>query len=181
MTIKASMTAYSTAVGPSSETRKRCTFLAKFFIAFLQFPVPTSSTPFRVVRSKNTPVSRNCHRAVDPPGHRACKLRCQNLNCYKLACLILVWASITALHVVHPFGSQANDDNRSASLGFASQPCGWFAFLEDDNAAGSISAQQLSPKTSVSNRKVRRREVLQVAPAALTFCSRLTTCHSDHT
>lgn len=31
-TIKANMTAYSTAVGPSSETRKCCTFLARFFI-----------------------------------------------------------------------------------------------------------------------------------------------------
>ena len=31
MTISASMTAYSTAVGPSSETRKRCTFLARLF------------------------------------------------------------------------------------------------------------------------------------------------------
>src|SRR5205823_13430594 len=33
MIIRANMTAYSTAVGPSSETRKRCTFKARFFIA----------------------------------------------------------------------------------------------------------------------------------------------------
>src|SRR5690606_26372838 len=33
MTIKASITAYSTAVGPSSDLRKRCTFKARFFIA----------------------------------------------------------------------------------------------------------------------------------------------------
>lgn len=32
--INANITAYSTAVGPSSDTRKRCTFLAKLFIAF---------------------------------------------------------------------------------------------------------------------------------------------------
>lgn len=35
-TIKANITAYSTAVGPSSDFRKRCTFEAKFFIASLQ-------------------------------------------------------------------------------------------------------------------------------------------------
>lgn len=33
ITIRASITAYSTAVGPSSEARKRCTFVARFFIA----------------------------------------------------------------------------------------------------------------------------------------------------
>src|SRR6476660_10569476 len=33
MIINANMTAYSTAVGPSSETRKRCTFKARVFIA----------------------------------------------------------------------------------------------------------------------------------------------------
>ncbi len=32
--INANITAYSTAVGPSSDTRKRCTFLAKLFIVF---------------------------------------------------------------------------------------------------------------------------------------------------
>jgi len=36
MMIKASITAYSTAVGPSSETRKRCTFWASDLIEFLQ-------------------------------------------------------------------------------------------------------------------------------------------------
>ena len=35
-TIRASITAYSTAVGPSSDFRKRCTFKAKFFMASLQ-------------------------------------------------------------------------------------------------------------------------------------------------
>ena len=35
-TIRASITAYSTAVGPSSDFRKRCTFRAKFFMASLQ-------------------------------------------------------------------------------------------------------------------------------------------------
>jgi hypothetical protein len=34
--IRANITAYSTAVGPSSEARKRCTFKAKFFIGSLQ-------------------------------------------------------------------------------------------------------------------------------------------------
>ena len=38
MTIKANMTAYSTAVGPSSETRKRCIFLASDFIGIPPFP-----------------------------------------------------------------------------------------------------------------------------------------------
>ena len=33
ITINANITAYSTAVGPSSETRKRCTFRARLFIA----------------------------------------------------------------------------------------------------------------------------------------------------
>lgn len=33
ITIRANITAYSTAVGPSSETRKRCTFLASDFIS----------------------------------------------------------------------------------------------------------------------------------------------------
>ena len=37
MTIKANMTAYSTAVGPSSETRKRCIFLASDFIGIPPF------------------------------------------------------------------------------------------------------------------------------------------------
>src|SRR4051794_14241217 len=36
MTIKASITAYSTAVGPSSDVRKRCSFLVRFFIWFLR-------------------------------------------------------------------------------------------------------------------------------------------------
>lgn len=35
-TIRASITAYSTAVGPSSETRKRCNFKASDLIQFLQ-------------------------------------------------------------------------------------------------------------------------------------------------
>jgi hypothetical protein len=35
ITIRANITAYSTAVGPSSETRKRCTFRASDFIIFL--------------------------------------------------------------------------------------------------------------------------------------------------
>src|SRR5436190_20688426 len=37
MIISANMTAYSTAVGPSSETRKRCTFKARFFMASPNF------------------------------------------------------------------------------------------------------------------------------------------------
>lgn len=46
MTIKASITAYSTAVGPSSETRKRCIFLASDFIRYSSIPVlaPFSGT-----------------------------------------------------------------------------------------------------------------------------------------
>jgi hypothetical protein len=35
MMIKANITAYSTAVGPSSETKKRCSFVAKFFTGAL--------------------------------------------------------------------------------------------------------------------------------------------------
>jgi len=35
----------------------------------------------------------------------------------------------------HPFGDQATSQLRPA-LGFASQPCDWFAFIEDDDAAG---------------------------------------------
>ena len=46
MMIKASITAYSTAVGPSSETRKCLTFLTIFFIAFLQ--------PLGPVRARRT-------------------------------------------------------------------------------------------------------------------------------
>jgi hypothetical protein len=34
MMISANITAYSTAVGPSSETKKRCTFEAKLFMGF---------------------------------------------------------------------------------------------------------------------------------------------------
>src|SRR4029077_11811398 len=39
-TISASITAYSTAVGPSSDFRKRCTFKARFFIV----PTPLFTT-----------------------------------------------------------------------------------------------------------------------------------------
>jgi hypothetical protein len=42
------------------------------------------------------------------------------------------------LRRVYPFGSQANADfYKPSSLGFAPQPCDWFAFIEDDDAAGS--------------------------------------------
>jgi hypothetical protein len=35
----------------------------------------------------------------------------------------------------HPFGDQAASQKWLA-LGFAPQPCDWFAFIEDDDAAG---------------------------------------------
>ena len=70
---------------------------------------------------------------------------------------------------VYPFGSLANVELEVLSPGFAPQPFDWFAFIEDDDAAGSF-AELLSPKTSVRNQKLGQGEekLSWRAPAALT-------------
>jgi len=39
----------------------------------------------------------------------------------------------------HPFGNPAATACKATVLGFASQPFDWFAFFEDDDAAGPFS------------------------------------------
>src|SRR5262245_7007493 len=58
MIISANITAYSTAVGPSSETRKRCTFKARLFIA--------SSEIWRPVRSHTSAL---CTKKIESARH----------------------------------------------------------------------------------------------------------------
>src|SRR5882724_5285070 len=69
-TIRASITAYSTAVGPSSDFRKRCTFKERFFIVPtpLFAPAPDLTGPSRAtVTTEPSPAPR-----LSPP---ACQTR----------------------------------------------------------------------------------------------------------
>ena len=45
----------------------------------------------------------------------------------------------------HPFGNPATTICKIAVLGFASQPFDWFAFFEDDDAAGPLTQNTLRP------------------------------------
>jgi hypothetical protein len=45
----------------------------------------------------------------------------------------------------HPFGNRLPQFVRSRPYGFASQPFDWFAFFEDDDAAGPLTRNTLRP------------------------------------
>jgi hypothetical protein len=59
ITIKASITAYSTAVGPSSETRKRRNFRASDFMDIPPFQFSFPKGNYRIVRKKWVPSGNN--------------------------------------------------------------------------------------------------------------------------
>jgi hypothetical protein len=164
------MTAYSTAVGPSSETRKRCTFLARLFIASSNSRRRIIGT-FQVNRS-----STQCSRSLAPtplfrhPSLRACvsDIRARH---FTSARLISHGLCIRCVAVLHPFGSQANAESfETSSLGFAPQPCGWFAFIEDDDAAGSVLLDLSYPWTSLNKPNgFGKEKFCRWRPLALTF------------
>jgi hypothetical protein len=58
ITIRASITAYSTAVGPSSETRKRRTFRVRDFIAIPPFRLATDARTCRKYKQDRDFVER---------------------------------------------------------------------------------------------------------------------------
>ena len=76
-----------------------------------------------------------------------------------------------------PSASRCKHGARGRPYGFASQSYGWFAFIEDDDAAGSVLLASLPTLTSVRNRMVQLEEKFRRwRPLALTFRSHSTTC-----
>ena len=104
MTIKANMTAYSTAVGPSSETRKRCIFLASDFIGIPPFQFD-SALRSRTGTTNFLGILGTRHRfRYDNRRRPAICLRDPMLVKNRPLPRLL-----TEAIVHHPFGSQASD------------------------------------------------------------------------
>ncbi len=82
-TINASMTAYSTAVGPSSDAKKRCTLETKFFIASLQMrdhPIRSGMTGNEHVTALRFATAERGSHTVHPRG-RSRRDTCRNQVC----------------------------------------------------------------------------------------------------
>src|SRR5678816_3646923 len=103
-TIRASITAYSTAVGPSSDFRKRCTFKARFFIV----PTPQFANDSGISGSaRETIVTTEPHSAPQL-SLTACQARNRTLRLKAPRHHLQVTGSTAkAANHNHPFGSPA--------------------------------------------------------------------------
>jgi len=147
ITIRASITAYSTAVGPSSETRKRCTFRASDFMSNPPFrcPLPMISQEIagsgptgkkRVGRVLgNTTATQKDHRGPAPyPSDTLLITTCLASKVPLLTQPFSVPCPSTGpKHWIGNTLSAARlpSDATRPALGFASRPCGRVAFIED--------------------------------------------------
>src|SRR5262245_15853194 len=117
MIISANITAYSTAVGPSSETRKRCTFKARLFIASLRGMAPRALAHERPLHHKKIESARHSD-SHKPPACLAPE-RDSNFKCSPRHLQIAYRSAITlatkAAIAIHPFGSQAAASDKSPS------------------------------------------------------------------
>jgi len=114
--MSANITAYSTAVGPSSETRKRCTFLARFFIASSGSRASAREpNALQVVGSYNAPGCRPGQsrparrRAGEPANVHDCLSHLQKttIGCVSPWVLPEIAASPLAAHILSAAGLAA--------------------------------------------------------------------------